>query len=131
MDQALTMQVDAPAPDRGPDRLRATVAVMLGNDGRDPAGRPEDASCWRGRFRSSASRPWWATRGLDVYLQRAPSPDRRSRHRCRSPIAHDHDEPGRVRQWIRGHPPAPNAALNTAWDGMIRRTSALGARPSI
>lgn len=34
IDQALTMQVDAPAPGpKGPDRLRASVAVMLGNDG--------------------------------------------------------------------------------------------------
>jgi hypothetical protein len=34
LDQALTMTVEPPAPGpKGPDRVRATVAVMLGNDG--------------------------------------------------------------------------------------------------
>ncbi|UQA55675.1 IPT/TIG domain-containing protein [Polyangium aurulentum] len=34
LDQALTMNVEPPAPGpKGPDRVRATVAVMLGNDG--------------------------------------------------------------------------------------------------
>ncbi len=34
LDQALTMNVTAPAPGpKGPDRVRATVSVMLGNDG--------------------------------------------------------------------------------------------------
>jgi hypothetical protein len=34
LDQALSMQVAAPAPGpKGPDRLRASVSVMLGNDG--------------------------------------------------------------------------------------------------
>jgi hypothetical protein len=34
LDQALTMQVSPPAPGpKGPDRVRGTVAVMLGNDG--------------------------------------------------------------------------------------------------
>lgn len=34
LDQILTLDVDAPAPGpKGPDRLRATVSIMLGNDG--------------------------------------------------------------------------------------------------
>jgi hypothetical protein len=44
LDQALTMDVAAPGPGpKGPDRLRATSAVMLGNDGYAilPAGQKE------------------------------------------------------------------------------------------